>query len=167
MLNYLSGSTRPDIAMAVYEMARFCIDPKRSYEKVIMRITRYLCCTAKFGIFYSLDLTKGLEVYVDADFAGSWTKEMALDPNSVLSRSGFVIMLFGCLLFWYSKLQTEIALSTTEAEYIAISQVLRNVIPLVNLINELIPALDIPHIKPILKCKVYEDNKSTIALAKA
>ena len=47
------------------------------------------------------------------------------------------------------------------------SQALRNVISLVNLMNELIPALDIPHIKPILKGEIYEDNKSTIALAKA
>ena len=47
------------------------------------------------------------------------------------------------------------------------SQALSNIISLMNLMNELIPALDILHIKPILKCKVYEDNKSTIALAKA
>ena len=46
-------------------------------------------------------------------------------------------------------------------------QALRNVIPLINLINELLPSLDTPHVKPILKCKVFEDNKSTIALAKA
>ena len=37
MMNYLSGSTRPDIAMAVHQTARFCIDPKRSHEKAVMR----------------------------------------------------------------------------------------------------------------------------------
>ena len=77
------------------------------------------------------------------------------------------MLLFGCPLFWHSKLQSEIALSTTEAEYIAISQALRKVIPLVNLLNELILKLNLLYIKPILLCAVYEDNQSTIAVAKA
>ena len=47
------------------------------------------------------------------------------------------------------------------------SQALRNIIPLMNLMNELLPTLDVPYIKPILKCKVFEDNQSTITLAKA
>ena len=76
-------------------------------------------------------------------------------------------MLFGCPLFWHSKLQSEIALSTTEAECIAMSQALRNVMSLVNLMNELMPSLNINYIKPTMKCKVYEDNQSTIAIAKA
>ena len=49
----------------------------------------------------------------------------------------------------------------------AMSQALRSVIPLVNLMNEFIPALNIEHVKPILKCKVFEDNQSTIAIARA
>ena len=47
------------------------------------------------------------------------------------------------------------------------SQALRNVIPLINLLNELMPNLDIPCIQPTLKCTVFEDNQSTIAVAKA
>ena len=70
-------------------------------------------------MIYKLDLKRGIEVYVDADFAGLWIHETAFDTNSVLSRTGYVIFLFGCPLFWYSKLQSEITLSTTEAEYIA------------------------------------------------
>ena len=132
-----------------------------------MRIARYLKCTSKFGMFYQVNLNRGIEVYVDADFPGSWSNETALDPNYVLSRTGYVILLFGCPLFWHSKLQTEIALSTTEAKYIALSQSLWNGIPLLNLINELIPALDIEPITPLIKCKVFEDNQSTIAVAKA
>ena len=104
MLNYLTKSTRPDLAMAVHQVARFCIDPKRSHEKGVMCITRHLCCTAKFGIFYKIDLSTGLEAHVDADFAGTWTQETSLDPNSVLSLTGFVILLFGRPLFWHRKL---------------------------------------------------------------
>ena len=58
MLNFLSGSTRPDIAMAVHQVARFCSDPRRMHEKVIMRIARCLQCTAKFGLFYHIDLQR-------------------------------------------------------------------------------------------------------------
>ena len=121
MLNYLAGSTRPDLAMSVHQVAQFYADPKRSYEKGVMRIARYLLITAKFGMIYKLDLNRGIEVCADADFAGLWTHETAFEPNSVLSRTGYVILLFGCPLFWHSKLQSEIALSTTEAEYIALS----------------------------------------------
>ena len=69
-----------------------------------MRIARYLIYTLKFGIFYKINLAKGLEVYVDTNFADSQSKDILLDPNSVLSRTGFVIMLLRYLLFWYSKI---------------------------------------------------------------
>ena len=48
-----------------------------------------------------------------------------------------MILYKGCPVIWVSKMQTEIALSTTEAEYIALSQAMRDVIPLVNLLSEL------------------------------
>ena len=76
-------------------------------------------------------------------------------------------MLFSYPLYWYSKLQSEIALSTTEAEYITMSQALCNVIPLVNLMNKLLSTMDINHIQSIMKCRVYKDNQSTITIAKA
>ena len=46
MLNYLAGSTRPDLAMSVHQVARFCTRPKRSHEKGVIRIARYLQTTA-------------------------------------------------------------------------------------------------------------------------
>jgi hypothetical protein len=66
-------------------------------------------------------------------FAGGWCQEVGEDPASVLSRTGYVIRLYGCPLFWVSKLQTEIALSTTKSEYIALSQAMREVIPLMEI----------------------------------
>ena len=66
--NYLSSSPRPDISIAVHQVACFSTELKRSYKKAIIRIARYLKCTAKFGIFYKVNLSKGIEVYVDADF---------------------------------------------------------------------------------------------------
>ena len=57
--------------------------------------------------------------------------------RSVLSRSGFIIKYASCPIAWSPKLQTEIALSTTEAEYISLSQSLRDLIPLLNINDEL------------------------------
>ena len=85
----------------------------------------------------NLDPTKGLECYVDADFAGGWSNAEAEDAETVMSRTRYVIFYAGCPVYWVSKLQTEIALSTAEAEYIALSTALREVIPLMTLMKEI------------------------------
>ena len=66
------------------------------------------------------DLSKGLECYVDADFAGGWEDGDHDSPEIVLSRTGCVIVFAGCPITWGRKLQAEIALSKTEGEYIAL-----------------------------------------------
>ena len=75
------------------------------------------------GLTCEPNIAKGLEVFVDADFAGGFNATNAEDPASACSRTGFVIKHAGCPIIWKSKLQTEIALSTTEAECIALSTV--------------------------------------------
>ncbi len=52
------------------------------------------------------------------------------DPNTARSRMGYTICYAGCPMMWASKMQTEIALSSTEAEYIALSQSMREVLPI-------------------------------------
>jgi hypothetical protein len=109
----------------------------------------------------------GLECYVDADFAGAWTPETAHDANKVISRTGFVIMYANCPIHWASRLQTEIALSTAEAEYIALSSALREVIPLMTLMQELHLVFPVHFKKPNFHCKVHEDNQSCIKMAQS
>ena len=89
------------------------------------------------------------------------------DSENVLSRSGFIIFYAGCPIHWVSKLQTEIALSTTESEYIALSQSMRDVIPLMNLLKEFEQVIPVSEIKPEVRCKVFEDNTSCVLVAKA
>jgi hypothetical protein len=60
-----------------------------------------------------------------------------VDPSTAKSRSGWIIFYAGCPVSWASKLQSQVALSTTEAEYIAMSQALRDVIPVMNLLQEM------------------------------
>ena len=164
MLTYLTGSVRPDIAMATHQCARFSINPMQSHEQAVMRIGRYLLSTKEKGMIYRPDSTRGIEVFVDADFAGGWDPEDALNADNVYSRTGYVICYAGCPIFWQSKLQTEIALSTAEAEYIALSQALRETIPMTNLMREMnvIFPLYLPQPKFVLK--VREDNQSCIAM---
>ena len=83
-----------------------------------------------------------------------------------MSRTGYVIMFARCPIIWCSKLQTEIALSTNESEYIALSQSLRDVIPLIELLRELRAAIPRNENSPTMHCTVHEDNQGCIDLVK-
>ena len=70
-------------------------------------------------------------------------------------------------ILWSLKLQTEITLSTAEAEYIPLSQVMHQVIPLMNLIAEIRYIFNIYMPKPQIHCKVFEDNQSAITISES
>jgi hypothetical protein len=106
--------------MAIHQRARFSINPMCSHEQAVMRIGCYLLSTKEKGMIYKPDPSQGIEVYVVADFAGRWDPDNALNAENFYSRRGYVISYAGCPIFWQSKLETEIALLTAEAEYIAL-----------------------------------------------
>ena len=166
-LNYLTSSTRPDIQFATHQCARYCNDPKLSHEVAAKRIVRYLKGTMEQGLTLKVDKSKGFECYVDADFAGGYSDANALDPQSCLSRTGYVITYANCPIIWSSKMQSTISLSTTEAECVALSSALRDVIFLVELVQEFelhgapIPKSD----KPLITCRTFEDNVGALELA--
>jgi hypothetical protein len=89
------------------------------------------------GLTLRPDRSFGLECFVDADWAGSWQHRLCNDPLLAHSRTGYVIMYAGCPIIWASKMQPLIALSTTKAEYIALSTALREVIAVMHLMHEL------------------------------
>jgi hypothetical protein len=107
------------------------------------------------------------KVYVDADFGGLWDKEMAPDhPITSKSRTGYVVTYANCPIIWASQLQSEIALSTTEAEYLALSTALRHTIPIMRLVKELARKFHLPlETKPTIYCTVFEDNAGAVELA--
>ena len=104
---------------------------------------------------------------MDADFAGSWDKADSMNPENVLSRTGYIIYYYGCPIVSVSKLQTEIALSTAEAEYIALSQATREIIPIVNLLKEIKPYMKLDIKDSEMYCTIHEDNTSCITMAKS
>jgi hypothetical protein len=166
-LNYLTGSLRDKLAFSVHQCTQFAAAPKRAQEKALLKILRYLKGTPDEGLIVTPRKALGLECYVDADFAGGWCKETSEDPASVLSRSGYVIQLYGCPILWVSKLQTKISLSTTESKYIALSQAMREVIPLLDIYGHINKALKCQDLQPIVKCTVFEDNNGALKLATA
>jgi hypothetical protein len=168
MLTYLASSTRPDIAFAVHQCARFSVAPRRLHELAVRRIVRYLKGTRDKGYILTPSTSPpNLDCFVDADFAGTWTTATSHDPSSVKSRTGYVITFASCPVLWCSKLQSEIALSTTEAEYIALSQATRDLIPLRGLLTELSTTTKLIVGSTVAHSTIFEDNKGCVELALA
>jgi hypothetical protein len=112
-LLYLCAS-RPDIMLSVCMCVRYQSDPKECHLVVVKRILRYLVATSCFGIWYPKGSTFYLIGYADSDYAGC-----KVDRKST---SGTCQFLGRSLVSWSSKKQTSLALSTTEAEYVAAGQ---------------------------------------------
>ena len=166
MLLYLSTNTRPDITFAVSQVARFSHNPKKSHASAIKTIVRYLQKTHDKGMIVKPTGDLTIDCYVDADFAGLHRRDPDFSPSSAKSRTGYVITLGGCPILWKSHLQSEISLSTLEAEYSALSSAMRTVLPLRSILIELIGGLDLPNtLKANVKCQVFEDNNGALLLA--
>ena len=165
MLQYLANNSRPDIAYAVNQCARFTHQPKRSHEKAIKRIARYLSATRDKGLIMKPSSTMNIDLYADADFAGLWNSEDKMDPICVKSRTGFLITLGKVPLIWGSRLQSEIALSTMESEYIALSTAMRDLVLVRQLYDEIKPMLGLKYKHELILSRVYEDNQAALILA--
>ena len=162
MLLYLAGSTRPDIAYAVHQCARFSHLPKASHEIGVKHIVRYLKGTRDKGLIIkpdAKDLKLGL--FADADFAGLFAAEDELDPDGVKSRTGVLLNFGGVPVCWSSKLQSEITLSTLEAEYIALSQGMRELVSARRLVLELCERMNMDLKSVSQVSKAWEDNVGT------
>jgi hypothetical protein len=163
---YLSSNSRPDIQFAVHQCARFTQNPKRSHGDAILRICCYLQGTKFKGLRFKPTSDLKLDCYCDADFAGLYNVEHHQDPVCAKSRTGYCLTLGDCPVLWVSKLQTEIALSTTEAEYVALSQAIRELLPMCELFQEIGTALKLKCALPtILHSTVFEDYNGALSLA--
>ena len=165
MLLYLSSNSRPDIAFAVHQAAKFSHCARLPHKIAIKRIGRYLKATRDKGLIMNPSENLILEFYADADFAGLWNVEDSNDPLSVKSRTGFIITLGGTPVTWSSKLQTEIATSTMHAEYIALSTGMRELIPVKNTLEHICEVFKISRDAKTQLIKVWEDNEGTLKLA--
>ncbi len=166
-MNYLEKSTRPDISYATHQCARFVEDPRVEHTKVVRQITRYIRGTIDKGILIKPDKQKGLEVYVDADFTGTWDKIDTTNRDTARSRHGYFICSNDVPITWKSQLQHEIELSTAEAEYTGLSYALREAIPIMNLLKEMTERkFNVSNEIAKVHCKVYENNSGAIEIAR-
>ncbi len=167
MLQYLQGHSRPDITYAVSQVARFVHSPRRSHEIALERIGQYLRGTVDEGLILRPTGRFDMDCYVDADFAGLWPHEDKTDPICVKSRTGFVICISDCPVVWASKLQPDIALSTMESEYTALSTAMKDVIPLRTLFTTLGSSIGIgDNLLTTFQTTVHEDNFGCLTLAR-
>lgn len=149
-LLYAAMATRPDIAQAVAAVSKFNSNPSEAHLTAAKRILRYLKGTANFGLKYQRSGKMEFIGYSDADWAG--------DKDDRHSTTGNVFMMAGSSVNWLSKKQSVVALSTAEAEYIALSTATQEAVWLRRLLEE----LGVHKEKPTV---IMEDNQGAIAIA--
>jgi hypothetical protein len=150
-LMYAMVCTRPDIAHAVGVVSRFLSNPGKEHWEGVKWILRYLKGSSGMCLCFrrnDLDLT--LQGFSDADLGG--------DSDGGKSTTGYIFTLGGTAVSWKSKLQNRVALSTTESEYVAISEAAKEMIWLKNFLKELGNEQDVS--------KLFSDSQSAICLAK-
>ncbi|CAB1113952.1 unnamed protein product [Ectocarpus sp. CCAP 1310/34] len=143
----------PDIANAVRAVARYCASPKLVHWTAAMDILGYARRTSHFGISFQRGTVEGfsLQGYADADFASK-----AADRRSV---SGGIVTCGGGAVSWFSRTQKCVTLSTTEAEYVALGDVVKEILFLRQIWRFMLPQVGMPCIP------VFEDNQGAIQLA--
>ncbi|CAJ1967493.1 unnamed protein product [Cylindrotheca closterium] len=167
MALYLCGHSRPDIQFAVSQCARFIHGTKRLHEKALIRIGQYLKSSVNEGLILRPTDSFDIECHVDADFAGLYSVEDVMDPTCVKSRTGYVISVCGCPVVWVSRLQTDIATATMEAEYNALSMAMRDILPLRRVFKTEAQGLGLSNeTVTSLKTTVWEDNMGCLKLAR-
>ncbi|CAB1107109.1 unnamed protein product [Ectocarpus sp. CCAP 1310/34] len=137
-LMWLATQTRPDIANAVRAVARYCASPKLVHWNAAMDILGYARRTSHFGISFQRGTVEGLSLqgYADADFASK-----AADRRSV---SGEIVACGAGAVSWFSRTQKCVTLSTTEAEYVALGDEVKEILLLRQIWRFMLPQVDMP-----------------------
>ncbi|GKC19207.1 copia protein, partial [Tanacetum coccineum] len=146
-LMYLTAS-RPDLVFAVCMCARYQSRPTKKHLEAVKRVFRYLQGTINMGLWYPKDTAMALTAYADADHAGC--------QDTRRSTSGSAQFLGDKLVSWSSKKQTSTSISSTEAEYIAMSGCCAQILWMRSQLSDYGFAYN--------RIPLYCDNKSAIAL---
>ena len=147
-LMYAMLCTRPDLAFAISQLSQFNSKPTSGHYAAAKHVLRYLKGTSNLTITYGKDIMM-LELYSDSDYASNEDRK---------SISGYIGMLCGGAISWQSKKQPTVALSTTEAEYMALVQATKESIWIQRLLRELGRTTEDHKV-------IYGDNQGSIALA--
>jgi len=148
-LMYALVCPRPDLAYAMSLVSRYMSNPVKEHWKAVQWVFRYLRGTADYCLKFGRT-DKGLIGYVDSDYGADLDRRRSL--------TGYVFTVGSCAVSWRATLQSVVALSTTEAEYMAVSEACKELIWLKGLYAELCG---------VNSCiNLYCDNQSAIYLTK-
>jgi len=128
-LLYIMLGTRPDIAFAVTKLSQHAANPSEEHLNRALYICRYLIGTSDYALVYDGPSDGGLMAYADSDWAS--------DPTNRKSTTGYMVKLAGAIFSWNSRAQKTVALSSTEAEYMSLSDTSRQLIWIKSLFSEL------------------------------
>ena len=127
-LNYLVQHSRPDLSNCVRELAKFMKSVGLKEMKLLLQAVNYLKNTKDYGLKFIKwnDVNEvDLNCYVDSDYAG--------DKSTRKSVSGWIVFCLGSPIMWKSKQQPIIETSSTEAEYIALSELTKELMFLIKI----------------------------------
>ncbi|GJY59135.1 RNA-directed DNA polymerase, eukaryota [Tanacetum coccineum] len=121
-LMYLMVCTRPDIADAVSVVSKYLANPGKNHWEAVKWILKYLWGSANVGLVYGTNRGNHVDVtgFVDSDYAK--------DPDKGRSITGYAFLVQGCVVSWKATLQYMVALLTTEAEYMALTEAVKEAI---------------------------------------
>jgi hypothetical protein len=149
-LIYLSTKTRPDIAFNVNTCARFMSNPNKLHYQALNQIWKYLNYTPTLGITYSGQSEPYILGYCDSDWGG--------DVIGRKSTSAYYFFFGRSPISWASQLQKTVALSSCEAEYMALKEAIKEYLYLISVIKQL-------NIENKEKFYLFTDSLSAIGLA--
>jgi len=145
-LLYLMLGTRPDITFAVIKLSQFSANPSKEHFEQAKYICHYLAGTQDYTMVFDGNTNEGLIVHSDSDWAA--------DINNRHSITGYFFKLARSSVSWLSRAQKTVALSSTEAEYMAISDCCQQAMWITNLFREIG--------FPILPITICGDNQGSL-----
>jgi hypothetical protein len=151
-LLYAAVITRPDISNAVREVSRYMHSPRRAHWAACLKVIRYLKGTVDYKLAFDFggDTSLALTGFCDANHAS--------DLDTRRSTTGYLFLFGGAPVSWASRMQPTVALSSTEAEYMAATEATNEAIHLRQLFSD----MGFPESAATV---IFEDNQSAIKLA--
>jgi hypothetical protein len=150
---YAQIGTRPDLSYAVSTLSKYASDPGIAHWQALMHVLRYIKATLNYKITYGGNGLTNLRPigWVDADYGG--------DIDSRRSCAGYVFIQAGGPTAWSAQYQPTVALSTTEAEYMAVSRAAKQILWMYSEMEEVGYAQEKPGV-------LYNDISGAVALTK-
>jgi len=150
--------TRPDLAYTVSTLSKFNCKPTSNHLLAVKLVLRYIQATAHLHLAFKMCTESSVEGFCDSDWAG--------DKDDSKSTSGYLFTLPEAAICWKSRKQNLIALSSTEAEYIALREAAKEASWLRELYHEICSRLNMGNSSLQGSIPILSDNQAAIQIVK-